>query len=109
MMRISKIQVSQLENSLAESFLDRVEAFIRAELPGAPTRGQIAAFVARAQDHGLTTEINIVTYVVAARLLGHDFEERLPVARALLEEDAPEEIKALKLNELLISTLDGEP
>lgn len=111
-MRILKKQMSEVGRLHGETFVDRVTAFLQKELPGepvGPARGDIAALIERARGYDLTLERTIVTYVITARLLGHDFDERLPDARASLKDDKPVDLRAMDLEELALAALHSSP
>lgn len=91
-MRIRTEQMHELGKIYADRFVDHVTSFVRAELGGASgevTRDAIAALIDRARAYGFTLESTIVTFVIAAQLLGHDFDARLPDARGILEARSP--------------------
>lgn len=108
MIRILTEQMDDLNRTSAESFLERLTAFICAET-GDTTKEEVSRLVARAGTWGFTLESTIAAYVIAARLLGEGFEERLPAARALLGDDRPEELRAFDLESLTIATLSPTP
>jgi hypothetical protein len=102
-------QIREIGKVLATSFPGRVTAFVRAELPGAAgdvTQSEIEALIERARGYGFTLETTIVTFVLAARLLGDDFDDRLPDARAILEDKGPERMRALDLRLITITVLE---
>lgn len=107
-MQISTEQMEQLGRTCAEAFVDRLTAFVRAEV-GDVSRDAVAALVRRAGHHGFTLQSTIAAFVVAARLLGDDFDRRLPAARALLEGSDPEEIRAFALERLVASLVSPPP
>jgi hypothetical protein len=102
-------QMGQLGGSCAAIFLDRLTAFVRAELGGDVPREAIAGLVERAGGYGFTLQSTIATFVITARLLGDDFDLRVPAARALLLDTAPEEIRAFALEELAVSLVSPPP
>lgn len=112
MIRILTEQMDAMGRTSEAAFTERLTAFVRAELGGeacAVTREDVVALVDRARGHGFTLQSTIAAYVLAARLLGDDFEERLPAARALLAGAAPEEIRAFELERLTVSHLAPPP
>lgn len=111
-MRILTEQMEAMGRASEVSFAERLTAFVRAELGGEAgevTREGVVALVGRARAHGFTLQSTIVTYVLAARLLGDDFAERLPAARTLLEGAAPEELRAFALERLAVAHLAPPP
>lgn len=111
-MRILTEQMDQMGRACAEAFVDRLTAFVRAEVRGEAgdvTREDVVALVERAGRYGFTLQSTIATYVIAARALGDGFEERLPEARALLLDDTPEELRAFALERLTVARLASPP
>src|SRR5688572_26908568 len=62
-------QMREIGSALAGTFVQRVTAFVRAELQGRPgdvTEAEIDALVQRANRYGFTLERTIVAFVLAA-------------------------------------------
>lgn len=107
-MRILTEQMDEMGRTCAEAFVDRLTAFVRAELRGEAgdvTREDVVTLVERGGRYGFTLQSTLATYVIAARALGDGFEERLPEARALLLDDTPEELRAFALERLTVARL----
>lgn len=101
-------QMEQMGRSCAEAFVDRVTAFVQGELGGPAgqvSRDEVVALLQRARRYGFTLQSTLATFVIAARLLGDGFDERLPAAREILLDDRPEELRAFELERLAVSLL----
>jgi hypothetical protein len=112
MIRILSEQMEDMGRTCADSFTDRLTAFVRAELggrAGAVTRDEIAALAERARAHGFTLQSTMATFVLTARLLGDGFEDRVPAARDLLAGDDPEELRAFALERLAVALVSPPP
>ena len=90
-LHFSSAQLDQLADSRLESHL---KAFLlagaadpeatRAELASPEGTAMLWHQVARARNHGLSAELDIARYVIAAWLLGPEFDTRLPAMAQVL-------------------------
>ncbi len=111
-MKISASQVRALSAARFDAFVRRAIAFVQ-EIPGPPiVEAEARALIERARGYGLTFETSIVSYLLAARVLGSDFDQRHPRARHLLEQVCDERYKAEDLRrfcEQALSTPNEAP
>jgi len=88
-LRITAEQVAVLRRTTTASFLDRVVAFLREhfadarEMPSRDLRTEVRQQASKAYSYGLTTEQEIVSYVVAAKFLGERFDCHVGVQKHL--------------------------
>ena len=116
MLSIRPAQIDKLANA---RFAARLTDFLRAQFPAArevevPTlRRAVGAQIERAQRYGLVEERHVASYVLAAWLLGEEFDRDMPAAKETLNNGARTGAdKAKWLDEWtlrLFQTLEGEP
>lgn len=90
-LQFSSAQLDQLAESRLESHL---KSFLlagaadpeatRAELASPQGTAMLRQQVARARGHGLSAELDVARYVIAAWLLGPEFDTRLPAMAQVL-------------------------
>ena len=90
LLKLRPPQMRAFAQASEERFVDRTTLFLQGEFADArrEPRSQVKAAVAeqleRARVYGFTTEIQLVTYVVTAWLLGPTFDEQFPPVRETL-------------------------
>lgn len=90
LLKLRPPQMRAFAQASEERFVDRTTLFLQAEFPDArrATRASLKPAVAeqieRARKHGFTTEVQLVTYVVTAWLLGPTFDEDMPAVQQAL-------------------------
>jgi hypothetical protein len=93
MLSISPKQYSAFSAGEINRFLDRVIAFLREHfedersLSDEEQRMKLKPLVNKAQGYGMTTEQQVVGYILAAKHLGSDFDVTVPDAAAILTHD----------------------
>lgn len=91
LLKLRPAQMRAFAQASEERFVDRTTLFLQAEFadarrePRSSLKPAVAEQIARARRHGFTTEIQLVTYVVTAWLLGPTFDEEMPAVRQTLE------------------------
>lgn len=96
-MKIGSSQVHALSSARFDAFVRRAIAFVQ-EIPGPPlTEREAKTLIERARGYGLTFETSIVIYLLAARVLGADFDQQRPEALRVLALPCDQELKADKL------------
>jgi hypothetical protein len=97
LLKLRPAQMRAFAKASEERFADRTVNFLQAQFPDArdehrsTLRSIVIDQVARARGYGFTTEIELVTYVITAWLLGAKFDEDFPAVRETL---ASEEMAA---------------
>jgi hypothetical protein len=111
MLRIQTNQIVAMEEQLLDGFLDRIAAFLRANVPsmrGADTAElaiECRPFVEKARRYGFRTEREIASFVFSAAVLGSDLDEAIPSVAAILRgEWGRGREKARQLEELTLKT-----
>lgn len=95
MFRISKQAFSQFAETAESAYIRKLAGFLRANAPGMATEPdhtllpQVAHVVARARDHGFSSERDVASFALTAALLGPDFPDNFPGAREILDMKAP--------------------
>lgn len=90
LLKLRPAQMRAFAQASDERFVDRTALFLQSEFadarqePRASLKPFVADQIARARRHGFTTEIQLVTYVVTAWLLGSTFDEEFPAIRETL-------------------------
>ncbi|HRI66252.1 MAG TPA: DUF4123 domain-containing protein [Polyangium sp.] len=90
LLKLRPAQMRAFAQASDERFVDRTTLFLQSEFPDArkQSRGTlkmgVADQIAKARLHGFTTEIQLVTYVVTAWLLGENFDEEFPAVKETL-------------------------
>lgn len=90
MLSITDRQVDEISASMMSNFIRRSDDFLRSQFPEAAVNppGSLDAPIARllrqGSAYGLTTERQLLTYVVTGWLLGLDFDSAFPAATFVL-------------------------
>ncbi len=92
-MKIREAQANALGDMVEKSFEDRVVSYLQGSFDDARLadpeflRSGVREQAVRAEGYGLETEQEIVTYVVAAWILGADFDRRVVGMQEVLTSD----------------------
>lgn len=90
LLKLRPAQMRAFAQASDDRFVDRTTLFLQSEFPDARRESRamlksgVSEQIARARDHGFTTEIQLVTYVVTAWLLGSTFDEEFPAVKETL-------------------------
>lgn len=90
LLKLRPPQMRAFAQASEERFVDRTTLFLQGEFadarrePRTSLKPAVAEQIERARGYGFTTEIQLVTYVVTAWLLGPTFDEQMPAVRETL-------------------------
>jgi hypothetical protein len=90
LLKLRPAQMRAFARATEERFADRTVNFLQTQFPDAraESRGILRSIVvdqvARARTHGFETELELVTYVMTAWLVGAEFDEEFPAVREKL-------------------------
>jgi hypothetical protein len=90
LLKLRPPQMRAFAQASEERFVDRTTLFLQGEFadarrePRTSLKPAVAEQIDRARGHGFTTEIQLVTYVVTAWLLGPTFDEEFPAIQETL-------------------------
>lgn len=108
MLRVTPEQMTALSQDVGARFLDRAVRFLRERIEDCRAtsvpelRRRVASYVERAASWGLGSEQAVMSYAIAAELLGPDFEVQ-PRVRAYLASRRRPEQKADFLDALVVA------
>jgi hypothetical protein len=114
MLRITPEQMAVFSKDAERNFLERVAAFIRDQFPeaadasDAELMADVVDQVGKAQSYGLVSERAIMSYLLAAKFLGSDFDQIADV-QAFLASERDCASKALFLDALGFLQSSTEP
>ncbi|UQA55601.1 DUF4123 domain-containing protein [Polyangium aurulentum] len=90
LLKLRPAQMRAFARATEERFVDRTATFLQMQFPDALEEPRpllrviVADQIARARGHGFTAELEIVTYVISAWVLGAKFDEEFPAVREKL-------------------------
>lgn len=90
LLKLRPAQMRAFAKASEERFVDRTTLFLQSEFadarrePRTSLKPAVAEQIDRARGHGFSTEIQLVTYVVTAWLLGPTFDEDFPAIKETL-------------------------